>query len=84
MVTKSVLGIHSAPLSSKKIGLLFSKAATLGCDFAFPASGSQTYPEIIFAGVRALRCVFVSLFTVRETDLLPFRAGLISECGRCR
>jgi hypothetical protein len=71
-------------ITHKKIGLRFSKAAPLCGDFAFPASGRQTYPEIIFASIRAFRCVFVSLLTVRETDLLPFRAGLGSECRRCR
>jgi len=62
---------------------LFSKAASLCGDLAFPASGRQTFREIVFTCVRAFRRIFISLLTVRETDLLPFCAGLGSKYRGC-
>ena len=64
--------------------LLFNEAASFSGDVAFPASGRQTYPEVIFASICAFRRVLVSLLTIREADLLPLSARLGSEYWRCR
>jgi hypothetical protein len=66
--------------SWRPAALLFSEAAPLCGNVAFPASAGQTLREILFAGVRAFRRVFISLLAIRKADLLPFSAGLGRKC----